>query len=261
MQHERMSLLALPVDELVIGKDVRIDEDPEALAELAASIAELGVLSPLVVRRKGGRWEVMAGRRRLAAARHAGLSHVPCIERPLDDERAFDAALAENLHRRRLSPLEEAIAYQEFRDRGLSQVEIAKRVGRSDFHVSVVLRILKLPPALQQRIHRGEVGYTTVLDHPERYGLDGSYRYLAVRNKGGKPRTRGAEMSEHDFSAINHWRRRHDRLLAGIRVILRSKGADMRISLESLLKLDLKPLDRDEAAEKDWRDVWGKEAK
>lgn len=112
----------LHIDELVIGPDHRIDDDPEQLADLAESIKALGLLQPLIVRAKTAtQWEVVAGRRRLVACRLAGVEWVECSIREMDDEAALDVALTENLHRRDLSPIEEAYAYNRMHSRGMSQ--------------------------------------------------------------------------------------------------------------------------------------------
>lgn len=225
----------LAVDRLTIGEDVRLDEDSAALAELAASIVDLGVLQPLIVRKAKDGWEVVAGRRRLSAARIADLPVVPCIIRELDDERAFDAALAENLHRRNLSWIEVAMAYDRMRKRGLQGQQIAALVGKSPAHVSTVLKVLTIPKALQDRVHRREISYNTALD-------------LAKRNRthsdGGGAGTHG-RMSAADAEVATHWRRRHDRLIAGINQVLKAHDADASIlhqMLVRLLTVDRQPL-------------------
>lgn len=224
----------LPVDRLTIGEDVRLDEDMDALGELAASIADLGILQPLTVRTAPGGWEVVAGRRRLAAARIASLTAVPCIIRELDDDQAFDTTLAENMHRRDLSWIEVALAYARLRDRGLQQRQIAALVGKHESQVSQVLKLLTIPEELQGRVHRREIGYATALD-------------LATRREGkaGGAGTKG-HLTGADAELATHWRRRHDRLIAGIHTVLAAHPADdlhWRTLLERLLKLDVQPLD------------------
>jgi ParB/RepB/Spo0J family partition protein len=228
-----MTFLQLPIAELELGLDFRLDDDGVALGELAASIADVGVLQPLMVRRISDRWEVVAGRRRLAAARIAGLDEVPCIHRELTDDQAADVALTENLHRRDLSPIEIALALARLRDQGLTQKAIAARIGRSDFYVSVLLRLLEMPQAIQQKVHAGKMSYSTAYDHWKR--------------ESGRPGgTRAAPSLDGDTAAIvTHWRRRHDRLLAGIAQILKNRPADgyeFRQQLERLFALDRKPL-------------------
>lgn len=228
-------LLELPTSDLTIGVDFRLDDDPEAVSELAASIAQIGVLQPLVVRPCGDgvRWEVVAGRRRLAASREAGLETVPCLVRSLTDEEAADIAFTENVHRRMLSPIEEALAFARLRKQGLDQKAIVARTGRSVWTVSVYLRLLDMPEALQQKVHRGEMTVKTAYDRFRRVG--------APRPGRG---THGALDGE-TAALVTHWRRRHDRLLAGIAQILKNRPADglaFRQQLERLLSLDRQPL-------------------
>lgn len=230
-----------------MGDDVRLDEDPEALASLADSIAQLGVLLPLVVRAHGDGWEVVGGRRRLSAARLVGLGTVPCVVRDLDDAAAFEVTLAENLHRRDLSWIEVAYAYARLRDGGMNQQQIATRLGKSQTHVSHILGLLGLPQQLQDRVHRREIGYVTAHDLAGRkaYKPRGGGKSSIKAPSGG-----GAELA-------THWRRRHDRVIAGIRAMLTSRTQDdheWRGLLERLLKLDVQPLDEPlaKAAERDW---------
>lgn len=228
------------VERLTIGEDVRLDEDPDAIGELAYSISELGVLQPLIVRRTAGGVEVVAGRRRLAAARMAGLDTVPCIFRDLTDNEAFDSALAENLHRRSLSWIEVALAYDKLRSRGLQQREIATLVGKHESHVSAVLQLLTIPRDLQQRVHRREISYSTALDLARRGQSKG--------RAGGAPSKRlsDAALAAEDAAIATHWRRRHDRLIAGIVQVIKANDADgvkVRQMLDRLLKLDRQPLE------------------
>jgi ParB/RepB/Spo0J family partition protein len=229
-----MTFMQLPIADLELGLDFRLDDDGESLGELAASIADVGVLQPLMVRRVADRWEVVAGRRRLAAARIAGLDEVPCIHRELTDDQAADVALTENLHRRDLSPIEIALALARLRDQGLTQRAIAARIGRSDFYVSVLLRLLEMPQAIQQKVHAGKMSYSTAYDHWKREARPGGPRHRSSPSMDGE--TAGL---------VTHWRRRHDRLLAGIAQILKNRPADgyeFRQQLERLFALDRKPL-------------------
>lgn len=226
-------VLDLPVDLLTIGEDVRLDEDPEAIAGLAFSVAHLGVLQPLTVRPAGDGWEVIAGRRRLTAARMAELATVPCIVVDLDDDRSFDATLAENLHRRDLSWIEVALAYARLRDRGLQQRQIAAQVGKSEAHVSKVLKLLTLPPEIRDRVHRREITYTTAIDLAKRAS--------GPKKIGGGVSTKKLAMSGEDALIATHWRRRHDRLVAGIIKVFKANDVDVltvREMLRQLLELD-----------------------
>lgn len=162
------TVLMLPVEQLTFGLDFRLDDDADAVAQLAVSISELGMLQPIVVRQIADGWEVVAGRRRLTAARVVGLDVVPCVLRSMTDDEAADVALAENLHRRNLSPVEEGLAFARLRKQGLTQTQIGERVGRSQTHVSMLLRVLDLPEELRQKVHRREMSYVTALDRAKR---------------------------------------------------------------------------------------------
>ena len=119
---------------------------PEELAELALSISQVGVLQPLSVRRVGTGWELIAGERRLRAAKMAGLARVPCLPVEADDDASALLALVENLQRKDLDVWEEAAALRQLIDRHhLSQEEAAQRVGKSQSAVANKLRLLKLP--------------------------------------------------------------------------------------------------------------------
>ncbi len=129
--------------------------DEERLNDLAASIREIGVLQPILVRatEEPDRFELIAGERRWRAARRAGLTSVPAIVREVEDLHALEQALVENLHRQDLNALEEAAAYQQLmEDFGLTQEQVAQRVGRSRSSVANILRLLQLPPGVQRLI-------------------------------------------------------------------------------------------------------------
>ncbi|KAB1866499.1 ParB/RepB/Spo0J family partition protein [Microbacterium algeriense] len=131
--------------------------DPEDLAELVHSVREFGVLQPVVVRKNAdGDYELIMGERRTRAAREAGLDAIPAIVRETADEDLLRDALLENLHRSELNPLEEASAYQQLlEDFGITQEELATRIGRSRPQISNTIRLLKLPVPVQQRVAAG----------------------------------------------------------------------------------------------------------
>jgi ParB family transcriptional regulator, chromosome partitioning protein len=131
--------------------------DEESLDELSASITEVGLLQPVVVRKLAeGRYELVMGERRLRASQQAGLEYIPAIVRETHDNDMLRDALLENLHRQELNPLEEAAAYQQLLDDfGATHEQLAQKVGRSRPHISNTLRLLKLPPAVQSRIAAG----------------------------------------------------------------------------------------------------------
>lgn len=136
----------------------REEFDEDAMAELVASISEVGVLQPVVVRPvgKSGKYELIMGERRWRASRRAGQETVPAIIRDTADEDLLREALLENIHRSELNALEEAAAYQQLmKDFGWSQDILSKRVGRSRPHISNTLRLMNLPPALQRQVASG----------------------------------------------------------------------------------------------------------
>lgn len=147
--------------------------DEEALAGLTASIRELGVLQPILVRRIGSdRYELVAGERRWRASKRAGLQFMPVIVREVTDALSLQQALVENLHRDDLNPLEEAAAYQQLiEDFGLTQEEVAQRVGKSRSAVANLLRLFQLPPQVQKLVAEGKLsaGHAKViLSTPDR---------------------------------------------------------------------------------------------
>lgn len=132
--------------------------DEETLDSLTNSVRELGVLQPLLVRRDGQGYELIAGERRWRAAKRAGLQDVPVIVRDADDKASLEQALVENLHRQDLNALEEAAAYQQLADDfELTQAKIAKRVGKSRSAVANTLRLLTLPTAVQGFVSDGRL--------------------------------------------------------------------------------------------------------
>lgn len=134
--------------------------DEESLAGLTASISELGVLQPVLVRPVAeGRFELIAGERRWRAAKRAGLQTIPVVVRSADtDVELLEQALVENLHRADLNAMEEASAYQQLiEDFGLTQEAVATRVGKSRAAVSNTLRLFQLPPAIQGLVAGGQV--------------------------------------------------------------------------------------------------------
>jgi ParB family chromosome partitioning protein len=131
--------------------------DDHELEGLATSIRDMGVLQPVVVRPLGDeRYELVAGERRLRAAKLAGLTRLPAIVRHTDDADLLKEALVENIHRVQLNPLEEGAAYQQLlEDFGVTQEELAQRIGKSRPVISNAMRLLSLPPAVQRKVAAG----------------------------------------------------------------------------------------------------------
>jgi ParB family chromosome partitioning protein len=133
--------------------------DEDALEELSASITEVGLLQPVVVRKlSDGQYELVMGERRWRASMRAGLEAIPAIVRETPDTDMLRDALLENLHRQQLDPLEEAAAYQQLLDDfGATHEQLAQKIGRSRPHISNTLRLLNLPPAVQKRVAAGVI--------------------------------------------------------------------------------------------------------
>lgn len=131
--------------------------DEESLSSLAASVRELGVLQPILVRDAGeGEYELIAGERRWRAAKRAGLPTIPVVVRTADDLSSLEQAVVENLHRQDLNPLEEAAAYQQLiEDFSMTHDQLASRVGKSRATITNMLRLFQLPPAIQKLVAEG----------------------------------------------------------------------------------------------------------
>ncbi len=138
----------------------RREFDADSLIRLADSIEALGVLQPIVVRRQAyGQYELIAGERRWRAARIAGLDVVPAVVRSVSDRRSLEEAIVENLHRSDLNVFEEAAAYQRLMDDfGLTQEDVAHRVGKSRSAVANIMRLMQLPAEVQAMVISGDLG-------------------------------------------------------------------------------------------------------
>ena len=156
---EESGLIELPLEAIAPNtRQPREQFEDEPLVALARSIREVGILQPVVVRRKEGGFELVAGERRLRAAKLAGLATIPAVVRETDDTEALREALIENLHREDLSPLEQAAAFEELLEElGASHEELAQRLGYSRSHVTNTMRLLHLPPDAQRLLAEGKL--------------------------------------------------------------------------------------------------------
>jgi ParB family chromosome partitioning protein len=156
---EEGGLLEIPVGAIAPNPRQPRGEFPEeSLAALARSIREVGVLQPVVVHVRDGGYELVAGERRLRAARLAGLATIPAIIREGDDTESLREALIENIHREDLGPLELAAAFQELlEDLGATQEVVAERLGYSRAHIANTMRLLSLPPDVQRLLAEGKI--------------------------------------------------------------------------------------------------------
>ena len=175
------TLQELPVEFLQRGKyQPRRDIDQDALAELASSIAQQGVMQPIVVRKVAlDKYEIIAGERRWRATQQAGLATIPAIIRELTDEAAIAMALIENIQREDLNAIEESRALLRLQDEfGLTQQQVADAVGKSRTAVTNLMRLASLEDAVQKQLELGEIelGHAKCL-----LGLDGEDQIIAGR--------------------------------------------------------------------------------
>lgn len=175
-------IVQVPVEEIALGGlQPRRSMNDARLHELAASIKSHGILSPIILRREGGRLEVVAGERRLRAARLAGLASIPALVKELSGSQALELALVENLQREDLNPIEEAEAYLRLQEEfGLTQEEVARRVGRDRTSVANALRLLRLPRQIRADLVAGTLseGHARAL-----LGLERAGEQLKARNE------------------------------------------------------------------------------
>src|SRR5713226_5238119 len=152
-------LLEVPLDQIEASQSQpRKFFNPETLDELAASIRASGVIQPVIVRRRGTGYQLIAGERRWRAARQAGLEHIPAIVREATDAQSLELALVENLLREDLNPIEEAEAYQKLLAQfGWIQEELAQRIGRDRSSIANSLRLLRLPDEIQADLRSGRL--------------------------------------------------------------------------------------------------------
>jgi len=249
------SLLMLPVEAIERNPNQPRKRFEEAkLEELAASIREHGIVEPILVRKEGGRYRIVAGERRWRAAQRAGLGQVPAVVREASEREAFELALVENLQRADLNAIEEAEAYEVLLDdHGLTQEQVAERVGKERSTVANALRLLKLPEDVRDLVRGGELdmGHARALlgledadairktaQRAVREGLSVRATEALVRLLGMKGRKKAAQAGE--TPAIRALANRLQRRLgARVRVVPKS-GVSGRLEVEytSLDELD-----------------------
>jgi ParB family transcriptional regulator, chromosome partitioning protein len=240
---------SLPVAFLQPGRyQPRMSFDEQPLAELAASIREKGVLSPILVRPIGpDRYEIVAGERRWRAAQLAKLHDVPVVIRELPDDQALEIAIIENVQRADLNAIEEGAAYEELISKfGRTQEDVAREVGKSRSHVANTVRLLRLPDSVKMWIREGKLtaGHARTLLNaadPEARAREliagemtvrpAEQRSVAKKKPGGKP---GKDPNTADLEASIS-----NRLGLRVEIIHKGdKGGEMRIAYKSLEQLD-----------------------
>lgn len=150
---------SLPIASIIRNPDQpRKSFDETQLSELSDSIKQNGVLQPILVRKKGDKYEIVAGERRYQASKLAGLKEIPAIVREIDDAEVFQLALIENLQRSDLTPIEEARGYRQLLDtKGLTQEGLAKILSKSRSAIANTLRLMDLPQEVQDMMEEGQI--------------------------------------------------------------------------------------------------------
>ncbi len=239
----------------------RVEFDDEALASLAASVGEIGVLQPILVRQVGpDSYELIAGERRWRASQLAGLESIPALVRTVDDHRALQEALVENLLREDLNPLEEGAGYRQLMDEfSLTQDEVAQAVGRSRSAVANTLRLLALPPTVQtllserrmtagharailalESVDEQEVLAARVVDEGlnVRETEDAVRRLVAARYADDPQATPGADPGNRPAALLELEHLLSDHLDTRVRVGLSGKGGKVTIQFANLDDLE-----------------------
>ncbi|HVO12566.1 MAG TPA: ParB/RepB/Spo0J family partition protein [Vicinamibacteria bacterium] len=226
--------------------------DPVRLAELTASVRESGVVQPILVRPRGGGYQIIAGERRWRAAQAAGLETVPVTVREVPDEQLLELAIVENLQRQELTPLEEAQAFHRLQDEfRLTQEEIARRVGRERPTIANTLRLLRLPRELRELLAQGrlDAGHARALLALEReeeqvaLGREAARRALSVREverrvallRAPRRATRGPRGDANTRAAEERLR---SALGSRVEIARRGKGGQIRVLFTSEAELN-----------------------
>lgn len=249
------NLHKLPIDQIVPNRlQPRTVFDEEKIRELAESIKEQGVIQPLIVSPTAdGRYELIAGERRLRASRMAGLEEVPVVIRKVDDEGLLALSILENIQREDLNPMEEARAYQELITQfGYTQEDVAKKLGKSRAAVANSIRLLNLPKVVQDDVASGRysAGHARAI-----LSVEGIHEQLKLREKilAETPTVRDVEKMVQSYLSGGKGRRIKKQELTsqmnelietmkrslGTKVSLHAKGSGGRIVIEYYSVQDL----------------------
>jgi ParB family transcriptional regulator, chromosome partitioning protein len=225
--------------------------EENALSELAASIRESGMVQPILVRRRGGRYQIIAGERRWRAAQRLGLATVPVSIREVADDQLLELALVENIQRQELSPMEEAQAFHRLQDEfHLTQEQVARKVGRDRSTVANTLRLLRLPKEIRElvetrRLDAGHARALLALEHTEEQlalAREAVRRGLSVREVERRVAESRAPRRPKDGRKDPNTRAAEERLRAAlgtrVQIARRGKGGSLRIAFASEAELN-----------------------
>jgi ParB family chromosome partitioning protein len=246
----------VPVDRVQTNPDQpRTRFDDEALEEMAASIREVGMLQPIVVTGNEDGYVLIAGERRWRAAKRAGLHTIPAVVREATGRSTLVEALVENVQRQDLTPLEEAHAYQQLLENyGMTQDQVADRVGKSRPSISNTLRLLQLPEAVQEMVDAGDLsaGHARALVGLEdvKYAIHLARRAVAegwsvrqmedavrLRKDAARPLTKGVKQLR-PVEIIELEKRLTDHLGAHVKITYRNEKGKVEVTFKSLQELE-----------------------
>ena len=206
--------------------------DEKSIEELAESIKEKGIIQPIIVREKEDKYQIVAGERRFLAAKRAHLTSIPAIVKNFTDKEAAEIALIENIQRKDLNPIEEALAYKRLIDNfGYTQEEVAKRVGKDRATIANSLRLLKLPDEIIQMLKKGEISQghaRAILALKD----EKSQKELAKKIKDKKLTVRETEREVYQNQQIEQLKELEEKLKRTLSIPVKIKVKNNRYSLE-----------------------------
>jgi ParB family chromosome partitioning protein len=244
------------VDRITTNPDQpRTHFDDDSLEEMAASMKEVGVLQPIVVTGDENGYVLIAGERRWRAAKRAGLSEIPAVIRETTGNSTLVEALVENVQRQDLTPLEEAHAYQQLLENyGMTQEQVAGRVGKSRPAISNTLRLLQLPPAVQELVDSGELsaGHARALvglgdiayaTHLAQRAVDEGWSVRQIEDaarlrKGADRHPQSGVRQLRPVEIIELEKRLTDRLGSQVKINYRNEKGKVEIRFASLVELE-----------------------
>ncbi|WP_022669991.1 ParB/RepB/Spo0J family partition protein [Hippea alviniae] len=206
--------------------------DDKSIEELTESIKEKGIIQPIIVREKEDKYQIVAGERRFIAAKRAGLTSIPAIVKNFTDKEAAEIALIENIQRKDLNPVEEALAYKRLMENfGYTQEEVARKVGKDRATIANSLRLLKLPEEILNMLKKGEISQghaRAILALKD----ENSQKELAKKIRDKKLTVREAEREVYQNQQIEELKKLEEKLKNAINTPLKIKIRDGKYSLE-----------------------------